>query len=245
MSSGPVATTERLLRGARDQLGRDPYQWLATPLRDGPTPVLDVLCGTAPTRSDLPGLRWVGVDPDGDALLAGAAAGRGPLVRADPTRLPIASSSISTLCLALCLPQLGAMDALFAELRRVLRAGGTVFAMVPSRPRATLTELRAWRALSRALGEGDGWPTASARDRLGWILAAADFAVLGDDRVTFWLPLPDVPSADALVDGLVAGLLWPSGVPAERVQRAKDVMRGRVGPDRHMPIPLRRVVARR
>ncbi|MGI8798564.1 MAG: class I SAM-dependent methyltransferase [Pseudonocardia sp.] len=244
MSSQGVGAVERLLRGAHERGGRDPFEWVTDPLRDAPGPVLDVMCGTAGTRTAVAGA-WVGVDADAKQLTGAAAAGRGPLVRASPTRLPIASRSVGGVLLALCLPGLHALDALFAELRRVLQPGGTLVAMVPARPNASLAEQRAWRPLGRALGEGDGWPTRSARDHLGWILAAADFAVLGDDRATFWLPLPDEPSAGAFVDGLLAGSLWPPGVPAERATRARQLIQRRSGPGRQMPLPLRRLVARR
>jgi SAM-dependent methyltransferase len=244
VSSHGVGATEGLLHSAHERGGRDPFQWVTDPLRGAPGPVLDVMCGTAGTRTAVPGA-WVGVDADAEQLADAAAVGRGPLVRADPTRLPIATKSIAGIVLALCLPRLYAVDALFAELRRVLQPGGTLVAMVPARPNASLTELRAWRTFGRALGVGDGWPTRSARDHLGWILAAADFAVLGDDRATFWVPLPDGESAGAFVDGLLAGSLWPPGVPPERASRAKRVLLGRSGPGQEMPLPLRRLVARR
>lgn len=244
VSSQGVGATERLLRTARERGGQDPFQWVTDPLHDAQGPVLDVMCGTAGTRTAVVG-RWVGADVDTEQLADAAAVGRGPLVRANPSRLPIATRSVAGLLLVLCLPRLYSFDALFAELRRVLQPGGTLVAMVPAKPSASLAEVRAWRLLSKTLGQGDGWPSRSARDHLGWVLAAADFAVLGDDRATFWLPLSDGESAGAFVDGLLAGPLWPAGITPERASRAKQLLLRRTGPGRRMPLPLRRMVARR
>ncbi|MBA2308545.1 MAG: hypothetical protein H0W01_04435, partial [Pseudonocardiales bacterium] len=63
MSSQGVGAVERLLRGAHERGGRDPFEWVTDPLRDAPGPVLDVMCGTAGTRTAVAGA-WVGVDAD-------------------------------------------------------------------------------------------------------------------------------------------------------------------------------------
>jgi hypothetical protein len=82
-------------------------------------------------------------------------------------------------------------------------------------------------------------------DQTGWLLAAADFAVLGDDRVGFALPLPDAVAVRELTERLPAAGLWPPELPAEvRAEAAAGLIR-RAGPDRVLPIPLRRLVARR
>ena len=90
-----------------------------------------------------------------------------------------------------------------------------------------------------------GWRNRSALDRAGWLLAAADFAVLGDDRVTFTLPLPDADAALDLVDALPRAGLWPPDLPPEVLRRVTAGLARRAGPGRVLPLPLRRLVARR
>ncbi|MFD0774715.1 hypothetical protein ACFQZ2_12325, partial [Streptomonospora algeriensis] len=50
--------TERLL----SRTDGEPYAWLTAPLRTTGGPVLDLACGSAPTRAELPGARWMGLD---------------------------------------------------------------------------------------------------------------------------------------------------------------------------------------
>jgi hypothetical protein len=63
--------------------------------------------------------------------------------------------------------------------------------------------------------------------------------------VAFTLPLPDADAARDLVDELPRAGLWPPDLPAEVRSRALDGLIRRAGPGRVLPLPLRRVVARR
>jgi len=90
-----------------------------------------------------------------------------------------------------------------------------------------------------------GWTNRSALDRAGWLLAAADFAVLGDDRNTFTLPLPDATAARELVADLPEAGWWPAGLPVEVRERVAATLARRAGPGRVLPVPMRRLVARR
>lgn len=81
------------------------------------------------------------------------------------------------------------------------------------------------------------WPNPAGLDRAGWLLAAADFAVLRDDRAVFSLELPDAESARAAPAILESAGLRPPG------DVAPDVLLPLVG--RAVPVALRRLVARR
>lgn len=81
-------------------------------------------------------------------------------------------------------------------------------------------------------------------DGAGWLLAAADFAVMGDDRVPFAVPLPHAATAVALLGDLTAAGLWPELPAAVRARLAGELAR-RAGPGRVLPVPMRRLVARR
>jgi SAM-dependent methyltransferase len=227
---------ERVLRAARGPNGSGPLRWTAAPLLTTGR-VLDLCCGTGPLADELPAGSWLGVDPTATTPL------RQPLLRAAPWSLPLRAGAVDGVALVLVLPGLPDLDALFAEIRRVLRPGGTLVVVVPSAVTRSATELRLARLLFPV--HRSGWLHRSALDQAGWLLAAADFAVLSDDRVPFALPLPDPDAAHALVADLPRAGVWPPDLPeAVRVRVAAGLAR-RAGPGRTLPIPLRRLVARR
>ncbi|WP_311137386.1 class I SAM-dependent methyltransferase [Streptomyces sp. I6] len=92
--------TERLF----DLADASPYAWLAEPLRDARGTILDLACGSAPVREELPDAGWVGIDLSAAELADAARRGRGPLVRADAGALPMASGRAGAVCAAMCLP---------------------------------------------------------------------------------------------------------------------------------------------
>ncbi|HXV93811.1 MAG TPA: methyltransferase domain-containing protein, partial [Pseudonocardia sp.] len=184
---------ERVLRAATDARGAGPLPWLAGPVAAADR-VLDLACGTGPLADALHPGTWLGVDPRPGTERPG-------LVRADPTALPVRSRSVEAVGLLFLLPLLPDVDAVFAEVRRVLRPGGTLVVAVPSRTVRSAADLRLARVL-RPVRRG-AWPHRSACDQAGWLLAAADFAVVGDDRADFALPLPDAAAAHRAVADLV------------------------------------------
>ncbi len=195
--------------------------------------MLDIRCGS----EDRIELRRLVDIPTGPVIPTGS-------VVACADRLPLRTNALAGVRATMCLPSVTALDGLFAELRRVLRPTGTIAAMVPARPVGSLTEMRVWWPLRRALA-GRQFRHKSARTHPEWLFAAADFAVLGDQRRTFWLPVPDGESAAALVDGLVPAGLWPAGVLPEQLAEARLAMARYAAPGRAVPIPLRLLVARR
>jgi hypothetical protein len=85
----------------------------------------------------------------------------------------------------------------------------------------------------------------SARDHLHWLVTAADFAVLADERRTFRLPVPDADSAGRVANGLVVDGVWPPDLTTDRLDLARAALLRYAGPGRTLPIPLRLLVARR
>jgi SAM-dependent methyltransferase len=227
---------ERVLKTAAGPHGAGLLRWAAAPLLTAER-VLDLCCGTGALADELLPGRWLGADP------RAAAGHRRPVVRAAPLALPLRAGAVDGVALLLTLAVLPDLDAFFAELRRVLRPGGTLVVVVPSAVGRSAAELRLAPLLSPV--HRSGWLHRSALDHAGWLLAAADFAVLSDDRATFTLPLPDAAAAHALVADLPRTGLWPPDMPdGVRVRVAGGLAR-RAKPGRTLPIPLRRLVARR
>jgi SAM-dependent methyltransferase len=226
-----------LLALATDRAGHRPLPWTADPLRTAER-VLELVPGPGLLGDELGPRLALSIDTTSGPPAAAARR----TVRADPTALPLPARSMDGVVLLLALPTLPRLDPVFAELRRVLRPGGTLVVVVPSASPGSWAELAvapALRAVHRA------WPHRSALDRAGWLLAAADFAVLGDDRGAFALPVPDAAAALALAERLPAARLWPPDLPADVRAGAAARLARRAGPDRVLPVPLRRLVARR
>jgi SAM-dependent methyltransferase len=236
----PGATLRRVidaatvLRAASDGHGTGPLPWVAAPLRDADR-VLDVSCGAGALAPELGTDRWLGIDP--------APARYRPRLRAEPAALPVRTNGVDGVAMVLTLPRLTALDSVFAELRRVLRPAGTLVVLVPSASIRTVAELRHARVLTAV--HRSGWTNRSALDRAGWLLQAADFAVLADDRVAFTLPLPDAAAAVDLVEALPRCGLWPSTLPREVLTTVAHQLATRAGPGQVLPVPMRRLVARR
>ncbi|MBO0848276.1 MAG: hypothetical protein J2P20_02340 [Pseudonocardia sp.] len=221
------AVPRAALSDARDRSGQSIDAWTAAALAAADGPVLEL--GGAPTDP----ARFVTLRRPGSS---GAACGRAEL-------LPVASGALAGVRATLCLPTLLPLDALFAELRRVLRPTGTLVAVAPSRP--SLPERRAWRPLHAALGGRPQFRHESVRDRLGWLFAAADFAVLTDTRRTFWLPVPDQDTAVRTVAALAPNGIWPPGLPPDRLRLAAEALARSAAPGYRLPVALRLVVGRR
>jgi SAM-dependent methyltransferase len=228
--------TEEFLGRAR----ASPYAWLAEPLQGRHGPVLDLACGSAPMRPLLAGSAWLGVDASPGELAAAARAGRGPLVRADAARLPVATGAVDAVCAAMCLPVLTPLEQVLAEIRRVLRPDGVLAALVPSNRGLSPTGLARWARVMAALHvTGQPWPNPHARDGLAGLLRQAGFDVLADQPRVFTLTLTGADDAHLLVDALYLPGLSPGRARAAKRKLGRWTVSGR-----HLELPLRRIVAR-
>jgi SAM-dependent methyltransferase len=158
-------------------LGRatlSPYAWLAEPLGGVDGLVLDLACGSAPLRPLLPRADWLGLDASPGELAAAARAGRGPLIQADAARLPLPDGSVAAVAAAMCLPVLTPLDQVLTEIRRVLRPGGVLAALVPSTRGLSLAGAARWvRIMATLRTVRQPWPNPHARDGLASLLRGA------------------------------------------------------------------------
>jgi SAM-dependent methyltransferase len=229
------AITERLL-GRADT---SPYAWLVEPLHDMDGLILDLACGSAPTRPLLPDAHWLGVDVSAGELAYAAEYGRGPLVRARADALPVATGAAAAVCAAMCLPVLTPLDAVLSEIIRVLRPGAALVALVPSAGGLSLGQLASWARIMRWLGvRRQPWPNPRARDGLPGLLRQAGFTVHANTRRTFTVPLVTTADAELLIDGL-----YLPGVADTRLRQARRRLAALARPGRRLALPLRRVVA--
>jgi demethylmenaquinone methyltransferase/2-methoxy-6-polyprenyl-1,4-benzoquinol methylase len=96
--------------------------------------VLDVACGTGDLCRELAtaGYRPVGVD-FALGMLQNART-RAPLIQADAMKLPVADGGVAGITCGFALRNVVDLDALFAELARVVRAGGRVAILEVAEP---------------------------------------------------------------------------------------------------------------
>lgn len=230
--------TERLLGPATGRRQERPYQWLVEPWRGRTDVILDLACGSAPTRDLLRTERWLGVDVSPGELAVARHRGRRPVLRARGDRLPIADGTVGAVCAAMCLPVVTPLDAVLAELTRVLRPGGILVALVPSRMGLD-RGLPGWVADHA----GTGCPVAGLAQcrrsrRASQDPARARFVVDHSRRRVFRRDIRTPRDADLLVEGL-----YLPGVGAERIEAARAALASWTRPGRRLPFPLRRVIA--
>ncbi|NUR27742.1 MAG: class I SAM-dependent methyltransferase [Catenulispora sp.] len=236
--------TEQILSQAVSRRGETPYAWLVDPVPPASVRILDLACGSAPTRALLRRPGWLGLDASIGELDAATAMGRDPLVCARADALPLPDVAVDAVCAAMCLQVLTPLDSVLAEVLRVLRPGGTLVALVP----ASLSPLDVWHhrlsiggwvRVMRALRiRSEPWPTPQARDDLAGLLRGHGFLIDSDRRCVFRREIADAADADLMIDGL-----YLPGVESNAIARAKRVLAGWARPGRWLPLPLRRVVA--
>jgi demethylmenaquinone methyltransferase/2-methoxy-6-polyprenyl-1,4-benzoquinol methylase len=96
--------------------------------------VLDVACGTGDLCRELAavGHRPVGIDSSLGMLMH--ARTTAPLIQADALRMPVADGAVDGVTCGFALRNVVSLDALFAELGRVVRPGGRIALLDASRP---------------------------------------------------------------------------------------------------------------
>jgi SAM-dependent methyltransferase len=225
--------TEDVLVDARDGAGRSPYDWLIDAVPAGASTVIDLACGSGPVACRLPGVRVVGVDQSAGEL--GRATGL--RVRARVPALPLAGGCASAVVTSMALMLMHPLEAVLAEVVRVLRRGGTFVATVPSRGEPGSAPLFA--DLLRTLGQtGVTYPEPLDHDRLAGRFAAAGLTLSRDETSVFIRRVPDPEDAEQVVRSFYA-----PGAGPERVAAAIEKLRHAAPVD--VAYRIRRMVASR
>jgi SAM-dependent methyltransferase len=213
---------------------RSPYGWLTDGI-DPDARILDLACGSAPSRPD-EATRWVGLDRSAGELERAAAAGRRSLLRSDATRLPVVDTSVDVVVCAMGLMLVDPLAEALAEIARVLRPDGELRLLLPDRkPLSTLDQLRYLR-LFWAARAANHFPPTPLRRHAAEMLAGVGLHVTTDESLRFTLPVDTGDEAARFVDSWYLPRASPAHRDAAR-RRAAALAPFDVG------LPLRRVIA--
>lgn len=221
--------TEDLLAGARDGAGRTPYDWVVEAVPAGASPVVDLACGSGPLARALGTTRVIGVDRSAGELARAA----GLRVRADATALPLAGGSAGGVVSSMALMLLHPLEAVLAEVARVLRRGGAFVATVPSRGAPGFADIL--RALDQV---GVEYPEPLESGGLAERFAASGLTLGAEETEVFNRAVAGPDDAARIVRSFYA-----PGAGANRVAAAVEDFR-RAAPT-EVAYRLRRLVARR
>lgn len=233
----PGITEGVLTRAAHG--GITPYQWLAQAVPAAPGRVLDLACGSAPMRPALPTAdSYRGVDRSAAELDAARLRGVDTLIRADAHALPMPDASVDTVVCSMALMIVEPLDAVLAEIRRVLRPGGVLASTIPVEEGAAT---RAAALLGRVLIGGGPLPRSpntAALANAEALFTRHRLRLTGDERLRFAYPVRDRADARLLLDSLyLPGL---RGIRRRLLYVGADAV-ALVRP--RVPIPIRRLTA--
>jgi SAM-dependent methyltransferase len=212
--------TESLLCEARDGAGRTQYDWLLEAVPAGVSTVIDLACGSGPVARRLHGARVVGVDQS-SAELARAA---GLRVRAQVPALPLHRSCAGAVVTSMALMLMQPLEAVLAEVARLLEPGGTFVATVPSRGEAGAAPLFA--DLLRTLGQaGVTYPEPLDDAGLAERFWAAGLTLCSDETAVFVRTVPSPEDAEQVVRSFYAPGAGPErlAVAVEKLRQAAPV----------------------
>lgn len=230
--------TEAVLGASRFE-GVDPYKWLADSAAGREGPVIELACGSAPLSRYFTSAGWVGIDRSRAELeVAQRRCGVLPVVLADGCFLPVADAVAGVVVCSMGLMVITPTAAVLDEIRRVLRPGGLLAALLPATaPLTAKDRFRYLRLFATLRKIGLEYPAAGIARQPSHALGTAGFRILDEQRARFSYPINDHRAADALVESL-----YLPNVAPRRVDAARRLARRWTGTT--VGIPLQRVLAR-
>jgi SAM-dependent methyltransferase len=193
--------------------------------------VIDVCCGSAPTRAHLTPKTYVGMDLSAAELRRAVGV---PVILADAACLPVATGSCDAVVMSMAL-QLVPFAAVLAEVARVLRPGGVLVATVPVNVPLPAGDWLRYGRLSVALRHRLSYPNDA---ELASFVGTADLSVISDESRAFTVDVTTAARADLLLDAL-----YLPGVSDERVAAGRKVVTKWVG--HQVAVPIRRLALSR
>ncbi|MFH5822898.1 class I SAM-dependent methyltransferase [Georgenia sp. AZ-5] len=233
--------TERAFEHARDARLGSPHDWLVDAVPTEAGDVLDVACGNAVLQPRLSAAAsYLGVDISQSELRAARARGRGPVIQADARALPLPDAAVDTVVSSMGLMLLHPLSAAVGEIARVLRPHGTAAFLLPAAWPVRPSDVRPLLALTFHLHGPGSMPQLVTRRHLTRLLREAGLTVVHADTHRFEFPLRDRHDAHLAVQSLYT----PRRTPAQ-LAAAEQALTALAGPDRHLPVPLLRLTARK
>lgn len=221
---------------SRSHYGRlNPYQWLLAPVpKRGP--VLDLACGSSPLFHVRKWQDWVGVDRSWAELERANQRGVAPLISGNATALPFPDESFEAVVCSMAIMLLQPLGDVLAEIRRVLRPGGTAAFMLPGSMPLTASDLFFYSRLMVTLRQTHlAYPNDWHLAHFSKVFRIGGFEMVSDIRARFEYQLVDDAAAQRFVDSL-----YLPAVASSRMVHAHRRAQRRVG--RAIGIPLRRIV---
>jgi SAM-dependent methyltransferase len=238
--------TEDILARCTDTSGSTPYSWLVGGI-DPAARVLDLACGSAPTRPLL-GPRWVGLDRSQAELARAIELGRTTVVRGDVSRLPIASCSVEVVVCSMALMLVQPLSMVLIEIHRVLVPGGELRALLPATSPLTMGDRLAYLRLALTTRSVPRFPPSPLRRGNIDAFLGAELRVTAEDRHRFAYPLRTGRDCQLFIDSwytpnraladsaspwpAVHGLSTTIGVPLRRLRAVRREPDGRCSPQR-------------
>jgi len=230
--------TEDVLSEVCDVDGANPYAWLlAVAPRNSGVVALDLACGTGPPlQTTAPHLCWVGVDRSPGELARAAKVLPRVLLRGDGQRQPFRDATFDLVACSMALMRFDPVDAMLAEIHRVLRYDGTLVLLLPgSLPLSTRDRVRYARLLASLREVRPAYPNSVHLGRLHARLERVGLAVVSDEHRCFRYPIRDEHHAERFEKSLYVPALSPECIEGA-VRAARSWVGSTIG------IPLRRVV---
>jgi len=215
--------------------GQNPYEWLTDDL-DAPGVVLDLACGSAPTRPLL-GPGWIGLDVSSSELRAAHLDTTGRAVRADLTRLPLDTESRDTIICSMALMLIEPLHTALQEMRRALRPNGIVRILLPATIPLTSRDRLRYARLATSLRTTTLFPPTRLHRNAEHQLRTAGLGIVEDTARRFAYPISSGGDASLLIHSLYL----PRCDTARRAAACRIATRWRPQP---VGIALRRITAR-
>ncbi len=228
--------TESVLGRCTDGNGANPYAWLTDGINAG-APVLDIACGSGPTRPCVAG-SWLGVDRSTAELRRASQHGRTALVRADATRVPVRDGSVDTVLCSMALMLIDPCSVVLDEINRVLTPSGQLRIMLPTTRPLILTDRWRYLRLVVAARASPRFPRTPLRRHAMETLAAAGFTIASDQSQRFAYPIDTQADVERFVDSW-----YQPTKPLSATARRRP--RDRLFAPRAIGVPLRRIIARK
>lgn len=193
--------------------GRNPYQQLLESI-DHNGRILDLACGSAPTRS-MHANRWVGLDTSIAELTAARDSGADTLVLGDATRLPFGDGTFDTVICAMALMLITPTQPALREIARVQREAGTLHVLLPATKPLSWTDRTRYIRLVGSLRATPQFPTSSLDHNAPHALSEAGYTITSDQRRRYRYPITTIEDANRFVNSLYL----PNTTPRQ-IQRA-------------------------